>query len=88
MKTLYMNDLPIGEYSYGLYSKVQINLIKKDSHGIPVLDNYFAGKAHYQLGINVYECTSKEEIITAIEVASKMNINAWIESIFLEEINN
>ena len=92
MKKLYIKDMYLGDYSYGLYSKLQTLLLICDGHDksdlriITNISTFINGIIYYTLGINTKDYSSEREIVSAIEEITGMQVNDWIENVLETKI--
>ena len=86
MKKLYIKDVHLGEYNYGLYSRLRQALIDCSSmvpgsklRSISGMNTYVNGIIYHTFNINVWDLDNPIEIKGFIEKTTGLDFNEWLE---------
>ena len=92
MKKLYIKDVYLGDYSYGLYSKLQLVLIDCQNSGestlrsISGMNTYINGVIYKTFGLDIWELENPMDIKVIIQEKTDKSFNEWLEYTLKEKI--
>jgi predicted HicB family RNase H-like nuclease len=78
MKPMILRGENVGEYSYGLYSKLQKQNMKENHDTLGVFENYICGMIHKHFNINVITANDVKNAKKICQEKYGISLNEWI----------